>query len=473
MFNANSKSSRLIGCYHSHPHIIPLPSTMSLQLTEDDEFIVMANSALWAFVSHEEAAAHVQHVGDAKMAAGKLRDLALAYGSKEEISIIVIHLFNSSHSVSCHISPLSDGEDKESPSLHKGSHKKLTSASKLSRPKTFHGESDLHYSTASLGRTKLTTTTTTDTMDPSIKHGNSKSVKELYTKPEARVKPQPKVTTSPDNVHVSKFKDANPQAEVKKKPPEQNKTAIKNKTIDHHRQTSTIENNPPVKQTPFVQPQIKASRDTNQITPISHDPQLLSHDHHPASHDFQSLSHSSSHSTINDVSTEAQSLNESANPTWFESLPPIQLGDSFGNEITDTFGLELGMISGMMPSTDDSNVMLGKRNVDEGWGVRSRSYTQPASSMRNTDQEKAKANFNFDELLAGLDNAWMTVIPSLPENNSPTSNPAVATKSTMSREDSMFLDNSSLMEQFNPNPVDENELDNIISQLTDFINDTS
>lgn len=497
MVNATSKTSRLIGCYQLHPHVIPLPSTTSIQLTEDDEFIIMANAAFWACISPDNAVAHIRDISDAKMAASKLRDLALAYGSKEEISIIVVHLLTSSRSASHRISPLSDGEDKDSPLLRSGSHKKRTTTSKLSRPKTFHGEADLHCSTASLGRAKQVTTT--DIINPSIKHGTSKSVKELYSKPKPQVKQQPtkEITSFPNDNHVSSFQHNSPQVVVKKKSPEQanrkQKTSaaendISGKASKQARQASKqasssvgTENNPPAKQVPFVQSQVKTSH-SNQTKPISHDPQLLSHDPQslscdpqPLSHDFQSLSHSSSYSNVTDqISTEAQSLNESANPTWFESLPPMQLDDSFGNDITDTFGLELGMISEMIPSsTDSNNVVLGKRDVDQGWGTRSRSYTQPASSMRNTDQEQAKANFNFDELLAGLDNTWMTTIPSLPEDNKTASNNATATKSTMSREDSLFLDNPTLMDQFDQISVDENELNDLINQLSDFVNDTS
>ena len=497
MVNATSKSSRLIGCYQLHPHVIPLPSTMSLQLTENDELIILANAGFWAWISHEEAVACVRHISDAKMAASKLRDMAMAYGSKEEISVIVIYL-NSSHSVSRHILSASDGEDESSPSLH-GSHKlKRSTTSKLSRPKTFHGEADLpHFvSTSSLSRTKVAVTT--DVKNPPVNNKLSTSVKE-YSKPAAQVE-QPKIiaTPSPNDSHINLLKDTSIQdevkkkplkaeikkkpleaevkrkpleAEVKKKPLGQNSgewdTATENDDFDfndqHGQVSSTVpEKDPPIKQAPFVQSQFKASQ-TNQTKYASHNAQ--------PSHNFQSLSHSSSFSTIaaDQENSEAQSLNESANPTWFESLPPVQLGDSYGD---DTFGLELGMISEAMLGSTDTNVVLGKRNVDQEWGGPTRSYTAPQSSMMNTDQEQAKANFNFDELLAGLNNAWMTSIPTLPEDSNLSTDHMMATKSSMPREDSMFLDNSTLMEQFDQ-PVDDQELDNLITQLSDFVNDTN
>ena len=485
MVNAASKSSRLIGYYQLHPYIIPLPSTMSLQLTDDDEFIVLANAAFWACTSHEEAVAHIRHIDDAKMAASKLRDLALAYGSKEEVSIIVIYLSHSKHSISRHILSASDGKDKNSPLLRSGSNLKHSSTSKLSRPKTFHGEADLHYNTASLSRFKQATTT--DTIEPSIKHGHSKSVKDLYSKPSAQIE-QPKMITShssDDNLVKTKFQDANPRAGVKKKPLEQ-KEAWKTGTKDDNRQTSSIglESNPLTKtplefktsqnnQSKLYKPSLHGPQLlSHEPQPTSHDPQPISHDPQPTAHNFQSLSHGSSYSTVADQdSVEAQSLNESANPTWFESLPPMQLGDSYGN---DPFGLELGMISETMPnSTTDSNVVLSKRDVDQGWATRNRSSTVPHSSTRrDMDREQAKANFNFDELLTGLNNTWMTTIPSLPENDSSTGKQPGATKSMMTREDSLFLDNSTLMEQFDQ-PVDESELNDLIAQLNNFVNDTS
>lgn len=496
MVNATSKSSRLIGCYQLHPHVIPLPSMMSLQLTENDELIILANAAFWACVSHEEAVACVRNIGDSKMAASKLRDMAMAYGSKEEISVIVIYL-NSSCSVSRHILSASDGEDESSPSLRSNHQLKRSLTSKLSRPKTFHGEADLpHFvSTASLGRTKVAATT--DVKDPPIKSKLSTSVKELYSKPAAQVEQQ-SATPTPDDRHINMLKDTSMQDEVKKKPLKAEvkkkplEAEIKKKPLeaevkkkplgqnsgewdtdtenddfdfnDQHGQVSSTvpERNPPIKQAPFVQSQFKASQ-TNQMKYASHYPQ--------PSNDFQSLSHSSSFSTVaaDQENSEAQSLNESANPTWFESLPPVQLSDSYGD---DTFGLELGMISEAMLGSTDTNVVLGKRSVDQEWGMRTRSYTAPQSSMMNTDQEQAKANFNFDELMAGLDSTWMTSIPSLPEDNNLSTDHTMATKSSMPREDSMFLDNSTLMEQFDQ-PVDDQELDNLITQLSDFVNDTS
>ena len=597
MVNATSKSSRMIGYYQLHPYIIPLPSTMSLELTEDDELIILANPAFWACISHEEAVAQIRHISDSKMAASKLRDMALAYGNKEEISVIVIYLLNSSHLVSRRKLPAKDGEDEDSPLLRSSSHLKHSSTTKLSRPKTFHGEADLqHYSTASLGRVKEAATT--GVKGPTIKH--TKSVKELYSKP-AAVEQQPKIfTSSRDDSHISTQQDTSPQTEVKKKPLKQNKEqwemSTKNNFSDHRGQKSSVrsETSQPTKQAPFVQSQIKhtshdpqllshdpkpssrdpklsshdpkpssrgpklssrdpkpssvdpklsshdpklssrdpkpssldpklsshdpklssrdpkpssldpkpsshdpklSSRDPKPSSldpkPSSHDPKLSSRDPKPSSldtkslsrdpkpssldpkpssHDFPSLSHSSSHSTVADQdSAEAQSLNESANPTWFESLPPMQFGDIYGD---DTFGLELGMLSETMPTSTDSNVVLGRRSVDQGWGGRSRSYTAPQADIRATDQEQAKANFNFDELLAGLDNAWMTSIPPFPEDNNSTSYDTTATKSTMKREDSLFLDNSTLMEQFDQ-PVNDKELNDLITQLSDFVNDTS
>ena len=480
MVNATSKSSRLIGYYQLHPYVIPLPSTMSLQLTDDDEFIVLANAAFWACTSPEEVVSHIRHIDDAKMAASKLRDLALAYGSKEEVSILVIFLSHSKHYISRHILSASNAKNSNSPLLCSGSNLRQSSTSKLSRPKTFHGEADLHYNTASLSRIKQATAI--DPMEPSIKHSHSKSVKDLYSKPAAQVD-QPKVITSyssDKNLVKTTLQNVSPQVGAKKKPSEQNGTRKSDTkdSISDNRKTSPIasESIPPSTQLPFEfktsqnKPDPQLSSHEPQPTshdpqPISHDPQLLSHDPQPTPN--KPLSHSSSYSTVADQDSEAQSLNESANPTWFESLPPMQFGDSYSN---DTFGLELGMISETKPSSTD-NVVLSKRDVDQGWVTRNRSYTQPHASTRDTDRDQAKANFNFDELLAGLNNAWMTTIPSLPEDNT-TGKQLTPTKSTMTREDSLFLDNSTLMEQFDQ-PVDETELNNLISQLNDFVNDTS
>ena len=483
MVNATSKSSRLIGCYQLQPHVIPLPSTMSIQLTDDDEFIVMANAAFWACTNHEEVVALIRHIDDAKMAASKLRDLALGYGNKEEVSIIVIYLLCGRCSISRYTLSASDGKDKDSPLLHSGTHLKQSGTSKLSRPKTFHGEADLHYSTASLSRIKQATTT--NTIEPSIKHNYSKSVKDLSSKPALQAKQQPEAITShsSDGNLVKTLQDSTPPPEVKKKPLEQKWESDTEDDISKHEQlkasSTGLESNPTTTQTQFKTSENNISKPTSSVCdsltahepqPTLHDLQTLSNNLTSISHDLQSLSHGSSYSNITDQnSTENQSLNESANPTWFASLPPMELGDSC---VDDTFGLELGMLTEMMPGSTDDNVVLGKRDVDQGWPTRNKSYTQPQSSTRDTDQEQAKANFNFDELIAGLNNVWMTSIPSLPESNSSTSKQPANTKSMMTREDSFFLDNSTLMEQFDQ-PVDDDELNNLITQLSDFVNDTS
>jgi len=137
MVNAACKSSRLIGCYQHHPHVIPLPSTTSVKLTGDDEFLVIANAPFWACISHKVAVSRVRNISDSKIAASKLRDLALTHGSKEEISVIVIRFLNS----------------RFVPLYRKSATTKQSDV-KASRPKTIHGESSLHYSTASLGRIK-------------------------------------------------------------------------------------------------------------------------------------------------------------------------------------------------------------------------------------------------------------------------------------------------------------------------------
>ena len=470
MVNATSKSSRLIGYYQLQPYVIPLPSTMSIELTDDDEFIVMANAAFWACFTHEEVVAHVRHIDDAKMAASKLRDLGLGYGNKEEVSIIVIYLLHGKHSTSRY-KLASNGKDKDSPLLRSGTHLKQSGTNKLSRPKTFHGEADLHYSTASLSRIKQASKT--DTIEPSIKQNYSKSVKDLSLKPALQAKQQPESITSHsfDGNLVRTLQDT---TLAPKEPLEQKWESGTEDDISDHGQlkasSTGLESNPTTAQTQFKTSQNNNTKPTSDPHLLSHKSQSASHDLQTLSHDLTSISNGSSYSNIADQdSTEDQSLNESANPTWFESLPPMELGNSC---VDDTFGLELGMLTEMMPNSTDDNVVLGIRDVDQGWPTRNRSYTQPQSNMRDTEQEQAKANFNFDELIAGLNNAWMTSIPLLPESNSPTSKQPGTAKSLMSREDSFFLDNSSLMEQFDQ-PVNDDELNDLITQLSDFVNDTS
>jgi len=72
-------------------------------------------------------------------------------------------------------------------------------------------------------------------------------------------------------------------------------------------------------------------------------------------------------------------------------------------------------------------------------------------------------------LIAGLNNTWMTTLDSIPNtasNTTPSVN-TVSTKSPMRRDDSILSE--SLMAQFEQEANEE--LDNLISELNEFVDD--
>ncbi|KAI8459997.1 hypothetical protein BY996DRAFT_4575209, partial [Phakopsora pachyrhizi] len=87
--------SRSFGYFHVHPAINAKPSIQTVDLSEDDEFIIIANAGLWAHMTYQAAVdvARAQNrKADPMMAAQKLRDLAISYGAESNLMVMVIAL---------------------------------------------------------------------------------------------------------------------------------------------------------------------------------------------------------------------------------------------------------------------------------------------------------------------------------------------------------------------------------------------
>ncbi|KAG0139944.1 hypothetical protein CROQUDRAFT_53997 [Cronartium quercuum f. sp. fusiforme G11] len=87
--------SRSFGYFHVHPAINAKPSVQTIELSEDDEFIIIANAGLWAHMTYQAAVdvARAQNrKADPMMAAQKLRDLALSYGAESNLMVMVVAL---------------------------------------------------------------------------------------------------------------------------------------------------------------------------------------------------------------------------------------------------------------------------------------------------------------------------------------------------------------------------------------------
>lgn len=83
--------SHSFGFYNVFPAINAAPNIDEIELEEMDEFVIVANRGLWEHMSYQ-AAVDVARTerGDPMAAAAKLRDLAISYGSSQNIMVMVL-----------------------------------------------------------------------------------------------------------------------------------------------------------------------------------------------------------------------------------------------------------------------------------------------------------------------------------------------------------------------------------------------
>ncbi|KAJ7742147.1 hypothetical protein DFH07DRAFT_44310 [Mycena maculata] len=81
--------SRSFGFYHLVPVINARPDIVIYDLTELDEFVIIANRGLWDYVSYQSAVDIARHT-EPMLAAQKLRDIAISCGTEASIMIMVI-----------------------------------------------------------------------------------------------------------------------------------------------------------------------------------------------------------------------------------------------------------------------------------------------------------------------------------------------------------------------------------------------
>lgn len=83
--------SRGFGYYHLFPVVNAAPAVRRVHLSDSDEFIIIANRALWEFLSYQTAVdiARMER-DDPMMAAQRLRDLAISYGGEESIMVMIL-----------------------------------------------------------------------------------------------------------------------------------------------------------------------------------------------------------------------------------------------------------------------------------------------------------------------------------------------------------------------------------------------
>ncbi|CDW53448.1 LRR 8 and LRR 1 and PP2C and LRR 7 domain contain ing protein [Trichuris trichiura] len=88
--NGTVRCSRLIGCSFLYPSVVPIPYEFVWNLADCDEFLVLANGAVWQTMSYQEVVAQVRSIPEPSLAAKYLQDIVRAYRCTEDISIMVI-----------------------------------------------------------------------------------------------------------------------------------------------------------------------------------------------------------------------------------------------------------------------------------------------------------------------------------------------------------------------------------------------
>lgn len=83
--------SRSFGYFYHFPVVNARPYVEARQLTEQDEFMIIGNRGLWDYISYQTAVDIARsEISDPMIAAQKLRDFAISYGSDGSTMIMVI-----------------------------------------------------------------------------------------------------------------------------------------------------------------------------------------------------------------------------------------------------------------------------------------------------------------------------------------------------------------------------------------------
>ncbi|KAJ9140884.1 hypothetical protein P3X46_031476 [Hevea brasiliensis] len=83
-------TTRAFGDGKLKEHITSEPDLTSKMIDEDDEFLVLASDGLWKVMSNQEAYDCIEDIQDAQEASEKLIAEALAAGSEDDVSCIVV-----------------------------------------------------------------------------------------------------------------------------------------------------------------------------------------------------------------------------------------------------------------------------------------------------------------------------------------------------------------------------------------------
>ncbi|ORY87120.1 hypothetical protein BCR37DRAFT_411864 [Protomyces lactucae-debilis] len=91
LVNDQSDVTRSMGYFHLTPFVQAAPHVAEVELTEQDEFIIIASKYLWDVMTLQTAVDIARSEReDLMLAAQKLRDFAISYGVQEKLSIMII-----------------------------------------------------------------------------------------------------------------------------------------------------------------------------------------------------------------------------------------------------------------------------------------------------------------------------------------------------------------------------------------------
>ncbi|KAI9310979.1 hypothetical protein BX666DRAFT_2032469 [Dichotomocladium elegans] len=89
--NGEHKVSRGFGYFDMIPAVNANPYVATIELSENDEFVIMASRGLWERMNYQKAVDVARtEKGDLMAAAQKLRDFAITYGAEKDLMVMVI-----------------------------------------------------------------------------------------------------------------------------------------------------------------------------------------------------------------------------------------------------------------------------------------------------------------------------------------------------------------------------------------------
>jgi len=84
--------SRSVGDFYMHPYVTDEPYLNLIELTDNDEFLIIACDGVWDEVEDDLAVAVAATETDPFLMSAKVRDLAYLLGSDDNISAAVVRL---------------------------------------------------------------------------------------------------------------------------------------------------------------------------------------------------------------------------------------------------------------------------------------------------------------------------------------------------------------------------------------------